>query len=55
MPVMLDREPLISIGVSPVFIPKGLISDQIGGEEGRGVRWEWWLSERPCQPRIRLP
>jgi hypothetical protein len=47
MPVMLDREPIIAIGISLVFTPKGLISDRVGGEDGHGVRWEWWLSERP--------
>jgi hypothetical protein len=47
MPVMLDRESVIGIGISLVFTPKGLISEQVGGEDGHGVRWEWWLSERP--------
>ena len=45
MPIMLDRESIIGVGISLVFTPKGLISDRVGGEDGRGVRWEWWLSE----------
>ena len=47
MPVMLDRESIIGIGISLVFTPKGFISNRVGGEDGHGVRWEWWLSERP--------
>ncbi|TEU19053.1 MAG: hypothetical protein E3J21_04700 [Anaerolineales bacterium] len=46
MPVMLDREAIIGIGISLVFTPKGFISDQVRGEDGHGIRWEWWLSER---------
>jgi hypothetical protein len=42
---MLDREAII--GIALVFTPNGLISDQVGGEDGLGVRWEWWLSEKP--------
>jgi hypothetical protein len=47
MPVMLDRESIISIGISLVFTPRGFISDRVGGEDGHGVRWEWWLSQKP--------
>jgi len=47
MPVMLDRESIIGIGISLIYTPKGFISGQVGGEDGRGVRWEWWLSEKP--------
>ena len=44
---MLDREAIIAIGISLVFTPRGLVPDRVGDEDGRGVRWEWWLSERP--------
>jgi hypothetical protein len=47
MPVMLDREAIIGVGVSLAFTPKGFISDQVGGEDGHGVRWEWWPLEKP--------
>ena len=38
MPIMLDHESIIGIGISLVFTPKGFISDQVRGEDGRGVR-----------------
>jgi hypothetical protein len=44
---MLDRQSIIAIGISLVFTPKGFISDRVGGEDGHGVRWEWWFSQKP--------